>query len=101
MASLFESIFANGMKGSLLSGLAIGVGAAILAPVVIPIVASIAKPIAKGVIKGGILVYEKGREVVGEVTEMVEDLAAEAKDELDKKGGEAVEAGVAEVGKSA
>jgi polyhydroxyalkanoate synthesis regulator phasin len=99
--AILGDIFTNGMKGNLLSGLAIGVGAAILAPVVIPLVASIAKPLAKGVLKGGILVYEKGREVVSEVTEVVEDLAAEAKSELGKKGASSAEEMVQEVGKSA
>jgi hypothetical protein len=87
-------LFSNGLKGNIVSGLAIGVGVAILAPVVVPILAGIAKPLAKGVIKGGILVYEKGKEVYGEVTEAVEDLAAEARSELStKEGGAAVAAG--------
>jgi hypothetical protein len=63
---------------------------------VIPVLAGIAKPLAKGAIKGGILVYEKGKEVYGEVTEAVEDLAAEARSELSaaqKEGSAAVAAG--------
>jgi hypothetical protein len=81
MASL-GNLFSNGLKGNIVSGLAIGVGVAILAPVVIPVLAGIAKPLAKGAIKGGILVYEKGKEIYGEATEVVEDLAAEARSEL-------------------
>jgi len=91
MASLGE-IFSNGLKGNIVSGLAIGVGVTILAPLLIPILAGIAKPLAKGAIKGGILVYEKGKELAGEVTEVVEDLAAEARSELSasqKEGGTA------------
>jgi hypothetical protein len=73
----------NGLKGNIIMGLAIGVGTAILAPVVIPMVASIAKPLAKAAIKGGIMLYEKNRELIAEATEVVEDLVAEAKAELD------------------
>lgn len=77
------AFFENGLKGNIIMGLAIGVGTAILAPVVIPMVASIAKPLAKAAIKGGIMLYEKNREFIAEATEVVEDLVAEAKAELD------------------
>ena len=77
------AFFENGLKGNIITGLAIGVGTAILAPVVIPMIASIAKPMAKAAIKGGIMLYEKNRELIAEATEVVEDLVAEAKAELD------------------
>jgi hypothetical protein len=70
------------LKGNVVSGLLIGIGAAILAPVVLPILASIAKPVAKAAVKGGIMMYEKGKEVVAETGEMLEDIVAEAKAEL-------------------
>ncbi|MFY9268289.1 MAG: DUF5132 domain-containing protein [Candidatus Manganitrophaceae bacterium] len=76
------ALFENGFKGNILTGLAIGLGATILAPVVVPVVAAIAKPLAKAAIKGGVLLYEKGRETVAEVGEVVEDLVAEAKMEV-------------------
>lgn len=76
------ALFENGLKGNILSGLAIGIGAAIVAPVVIPIAASVVKPLAKAAIKGGIMLYEKGKETVAEVSEMVEDIVAEAKSEM-------------------
>lgn len=76
------ALFNNGLKGNILGGLAIGIGAAILAPVVVPVLASVVKPLAKAAIKGGIMLYEKGREVVAEATEMVEDIVAEAKAEV-------------------
>ncbi|MCX8026362.1 MAG: DUF5132 domain-containing protein [Thermodesulfovibrionales bacterium] len=72
----------NGLKGNIVTGLAIGIGTAIVAPVVIPILASVAKPIAKALIKNGILLYEKGKEVFAETTEIVEDIVAEVKAEL-------------------
>lgn len=76
------ALFENGWKGNILSGLAIGIGGAILAPVVLPIVASVTKPIVKAAIKGGILLYEKGKESVSEVSEVFEDLVAEVKAEM-------------------
>jgi hypothetical protein len=65
------------------TGLAIGVGAAILAPVVVPIVAGIARPLAKSAIKTGIILYEKGRETGAELMEVMEDLVAETRAELE------------------
>ncbi|MCX8030265.1 MAG: DUF5132 domain-containing protein [Thermodesulfovibrionales bacterium] len=76
------SIFNNGLKGNLLSGLAIGIGATIVAPIVLPILASAFKPIAKAAIKSGIMLYERGKETVAEVSEMFEDIVAEAKAEM-------------------
>jgi len=73
----------NGVK--LGTGLAIGVGALILAPTVVPAVAAILKPLAKAAIKSGFIVYEKGKEVVAETIEILEDLAAEAKAELSQE----------------
>ena len=76
------ALFDNGLKGNILSGLAIGIGAAVIAPAVMPIVASVVKPLAKAAIKGGIMLYEKGKETVAEVGEIVEDIVAEAKAEM-------------------
>jgi len=41
-----------------------------------------ARPLAKTALKYGLMAYERSREMVGEVTEAVEDLAAEAKAEV-------------------
>lgn len=82
--------FDNGWKGNVLEGLAIGIGASILAPIVLPIVAGVAKPLAKGIIKSGILFYEKGREAIAEATEVVEDIIAEVKVEMEEGHAEAV-----------
>ena len=75
----------NGLKGNILTGLAIGAGVAILAPIVVPMVAAIVKPLAKSAIKGGILAFEKGKVAVAEAKEVVEDLVAEAKSEMEAK----------------
>jgi len=73
-------LFNNGF--GLGTGLAIGIGVIILAPVVIPVVAAVAKPLIKAGIKGGLLLVEKGKELVAETQEMIEDLTAEVKAEL-------------------
>jgi hypothetical protein len=91
-------IFDNGLKGNIVTGLAIGIGSSILAPVVIPILASVVKPMAKAAIKGGFLVYQKGLEVAAEAQEVVEDLVAETRAELEEASSGAVAAaGAAEV----
>lgn len=74
----------DGWKGNILGGLAIGIGASVLAPVVIPVLASVVKPLTKAAIKGGFLLYDKGRETFAEVQEVVEDLVAEAKAEIEE-----------------
>lgn len=75
-------------KGGIWTGIAVGAGL-LVAPIVIPAVAGAARPLLKAVIKGGYMLYEYGREMVAEVTEVAEDLFVEAKAEF--------EAGVAEV----
>lgn len=72
------------LKGNILGGLAIGIGAAIVGPVVLPVLAGIAKPLAKGAIKSGLLLFEKGKETVAEMSEVLEDIVAEAKAEIEE-----------------
>jgi hypothetical protein len=59
-----------------------GIAAIVLLPVLVPVAAGIGKPVAKTAIKGGILLYEKGKGVITEAGETLEDLLAEAKAEL-------------------
>ncbi len=59
-----------------------GIAAVVLLPVFIPVVTGVGKPIAKAAIKGGIVLYEKGKGVIAEVGESLEDIMAEAKAEL-------------------
>lgn len=59
-----------------------GIAAIVLLPVLIPVVAGVGKLVAKAAIKGGILLYEKGKGVIAEAGESLEDLVAEAKAEL-------------------
>lgn len=59
-----------------------GIAAIVLLPVLVPVVAGVGKPLAKAAIKGGIVLYEKGKGVIAEVGETLEDIVAEAKAEL-------------------
>lgn len=59
-----------------------GIAAIVLLPVLVPVAAGVGKPVAKAMIKGGIVLYEKGRGVVAQVGETLEELVAEAKAEL-------------------
>lgn len=76
------------LKGNILSGLAIGVGSAIIAPLVIPALSKAAKPLAKAAIKGGLVLYETGKEKLAEAQELMDDLLAEARAELEAPQGE-------------
>jgi hypothetical protein len=76
--AFFEDMF----KGNIVSGLALGIGAVILAPIMLPAVRNVAKPLAKAAIKGGIMAYERGKELIAEGAEVVEDIYVEAKAEL-------------------
>ena len=78
-------------KNSLWTGIAVGAGL-LVAPVVIPAVAGAVRPLLKAVIKGGYMLFEKGREMVAEVTELTEDLFEEAKAEVEADLTEAKEA---------
>ena len=59
-----------------------GVTAIVLLPVLIPAAGKVAKPLAKATIKGGIVLYEKGKGVIANVGETLEDLIAESQAEL-------------------
>jgi hypothetical protein len=71
-------------KGNVLAGLVVGVGVVVLAPVVLPALAAVSKPLAKSAIKTGVILFDKGREAAAEMTEVFEDLVAEARAELEQ-----------------
>jgi len=76
------ALFDDLLKGETAKGLAIGFGVAILAPVALAALSGVGKPLARAMIKSGILLFEKGRETVAEFGEVIEDLVAEARAEL-------------------
>jgi hypothetical protein len=63
----------NGTKTLLLVG-----GAILLAPTI----GSLLKPVAKATIKTGVVLYQKGKEILAETGEQLGDLVAEAKAEV-------------------
>lgn len=79
-------------KGDSRKAIAIGIGAALLAPVVLPALAGLAKPFARAAIKAGIIAFEKGREAAAEFGEVMEDLVAEARAELEQHHSTATDA---------
>lgn len=72
-------------KNNIVAVLGIGIVAAVLIPIALPVVARAAKPFTKALIKSGIIVYEKGREAVAELGEVMEDVVAEAKAEIEQE----------------
>lgn len=72
-------------KSNIAMGLAVGLVAAVLIPVALPVIVRVARPLAKAAIKSGLIVYEKGRESFAELSEVVEDMVAEAKSEVEQE----------------
>lgn len=73
------------VKNSTPLGIAIGLGAAVLATAVLPALPAIvraSRPTARAAIKSGLVLLEKGREVMAEASEEFEDMMAEVKAEL-------------------
>jgi hypothetical protein len=69
-------------------GIAIGIGATVFATAVIPVLpvlAKAARPMARAAIKSGLLLAERGRELIAEVSEELEDVIAETKAELSRE----------------
>ncbi len=64
------------------TGLIVGAAAVILAPVVVPVIGGVLKSLTKAGIKGGMLLYDKGKLLMEETRETIEDLTEEAKAEL-------------------
>ena len=76
--ALIEDMF----KGNIAAGLAVGVGAVIMGPTVIRTIGRVVRPAAKTLLKSGMVFY---RETLSEIGEMVTDLVAEARAELDQE----------------
>jgi hypothetical protein len=72
------------LNGMSMGSVAMGAGVVLLAPVVIPVVGAILKPVAKALIKGGIMAYEGAKVSIAETKETIEDIAAEAKADIEE-----------------
>jgi len=62
--------------------LALGAGVYLLGPTVLAIAGGILKGAVKSSIKAGIIAYDKGKQLVEEARESIEDLTEEAKSEV-------------------
>jgi len=89
--ALFDDIV-EGFGSSWVSSVLVGIGVALVAPIVVPALAVGMRPLAKAVIKGGMMVYDKGAEVLAETGEQLSDLVAEARSDLDATATAAAEA---------
>lgn len=69
----------------ILLGVGIGIAGLSLMRQILPAFGGLGRPLAKAAIKSGIGFYEKGRETLARMTEVVEDLAAEARHEMDQE----------------
>ena len=89
--ALFDDIV-EGFGSSWVSSVLVGIGVALVAPIVVPALAVGIRPLAKAVIKGGMMVYDKGAEVLAEAGEQLSDLVAEVRSDLDATATAAAEA---------
>ena len=78
------ALFDNGLKIS--SPIIIGIGAILLAPVILPAAGNVMRPLIKATVKTGLLAAQKGRELLSEAMESLEDITAEVKAELIAEG---------------
>jgi hypothetical protein len=68
----------NGMA----TGIAMGVGFFLLAPVAARMLSGAGRPLLKETLKGGMILYNRGRVMLAEARESLEDLTAEARADL-------------------
>jgi hypothetical protein len=90
LAALIEKGSPVGIfKNNLAIGITAALAATILAPVLVPIITVAGRPLAKSLVKGGVLLYEKGRETVAGAGEVMEDMIAEVRSEMEQRPGTA------------
>ena len=61
------------LRSDMAKGIALGIGAAVLVPIAAAALAPVAKPLVRAAAKAGLRAYERAREVVDEIGEVVED----------------------------
>lgn len=67
---------------SMTTNIAIGIGVSFLVPLAARMLSGAGKPLLKEGVKGGLYVYDRGRSMLAEARESLEDVSAEAKSEL-------------------
>lgn len=68
--------------GNLTTGIAFGIGFMVLAPLAGRMLSGAGKPLLKETVKGGLFLYDRGRMILAEARETIEDVSAEARAEL-------------------
>jgi hypothetical protein len=71
-------------KSNLAVGITAAIAATVLAPVLVPILTVAGRPLVKSLVKGGVILYERGRETVAGAGEVMEDLIAEVRSEMEQ-----------------
>ncbi len=74
--------FAVLIKNDVVKNMVVGLGISIVVPIAVNLLAPVIRPLARSTLKAGILAYEKGRETVAEIGEVLDDLVAEVQEEL-------------------
>ncbi|MBN1105193.1 MAG: DUF5132 domain-containing protein [Deltaproteobacteria bacterium] len=64
--------------------IALGAAAVLFGPAILTAAGGLARSLVKSGIKGSILAYEKGKVMIAEARESVEDITAEARAEISK-----------------
>jgi hypothetical protein len=72
-------------KSNLAVGITAALAATVLAPLLVPIITVAGRPLVKSLVKGGVILYEKGRETVAGAGEVMEDMIAEVRSELEQQ----------------
>jgi hypothetical protein len=70
------------LKSDVAKGLAIGIGVAVTVPIAMAAMSGAGRPFARALVKSGMILFDKGRESIAEVGEVIEDMVAEAKAEM-------------------
>lgn len=65
-------------------GFVMGLAAALITPVAATALLTVGRPAARAAVKTGLILLERGRETLAEVGEVMEDLVAEAKAEMEQ-----------------
>lgn len=82
MARLNDIMKSGFLRSPAVRSTAIAIGVAVLVPIAAKALAPLVRPVARSTVKIGVVAYEKGRETIAEIGEIVEDMVAEVREEL-------------------
>ena len=82
MAQMNDILKSGFLQNPTVKRAAIAIGVAILVPIAAKALAPLVRPVARSTLKIGVVAFEKGRETIAEIGEIVEDMVAEVREEL-------------------